>query len=91
MASAYRLPEGYTIRDSRNSPELFQEPAARETIYEFLKSPEVYWGHGRSQTVIDRQIAGAYINFGVFWASAGPAVEGQEGVHVETPCDVRRD
>lgn len=76
MASAARILTGFTIQNSRTSPELFENPAVRKTIYEFLKSPEIYWGHGRSQAVIDRQIAKAYISFGVFTTDSG---EGSEG------------
>jgi len=85
MASAPRIPPGFTIQNSRTSPELFKDPAVRKTIYEFLKSPEVYWGHGRSQAVIDRQIAKAYINFGVFTTSTGTSGDGHEEANSNPP------
>lgn len=77
MTQSPQLAPGFTIRDSRKSPALFRNLANRRTVYEFLSSPEVYWGQGRSQAVIDRQISTAYICFGVFKLPL--PVEGQEG------------
>ncbi|KAJ7644207.1 hypothetical protein FB45DRAFT_897228 [Roridomyces roridus] len=58
---------GFAIRNSRTSPALFQDTANRRVVHQFLaESPEVYWNKGRSQAVIDRQISGAWICFGVF-------------------------
>lgn len=68
---------GFTIRNSRTSPALFRNVANRRVVHEFLSSPEVYWGHGRSQAVVDRQTSSALICFGVFKLPL-PA-EGEEG------------
>lgn len=68
---------GFAIRDSRTSPALFKNLANRRAVHAFLGSPEVYWGQGRSQVVIDRQISVASVCFGVFKLPL-PA-EGEEG------------
>ncbi|KAJ6585080.1 hypothetical protein B0H19DRAFT_1108102 [Mycena capillaripes] len=60
------LAPGFVIRDSRTSPGLFRNAANRRIVHDFLASPEVYWGQGRSQSVIDRQMSSALICFGVF-------------------------
>jgi hypothetical protein len=70
------LAPGFAIRNSRTSPELFRNAANRRVVHEFLSSPEVYWGQGRSQAVVDRQISSALICFGVFRL---PLPEGDEG------------
>ncbi|KAJ7675729.1 hypothetical protein DFH06DRAFT_1170358 [Mycena polygramma] len=60
------LPTGFAIRNSRTSPALFRNAANRRVVHEFLSSPEVYWGQGRSQAVINRQISSACVCFGIF-------------------------
>jgi len=78
------LPD-FTIRNSRTSPALFLNPANRRVVHQFLgESPEVYWNKGRSQAVINRQISGSWLCFGVFALPLPP--EGKEGA---IDCGVR--
>ncbi|KAJ6585079.1 hypothetical protein B0H19DRAFT_409778 [Mycena capillaripes] len=73
---------GFAIRDSRTSSGLFRNAANRRVVHDFLSSPEVYWGHGRSQAVIDRQISSALICFGVFKLTE---IDSDEAELAETP------
>ncbi|KAF7365123.1 hypothetical protein MVEN_00383600 [Mycena venus] len=76
----------FAVRNSRTSPALFRNAANRRVIHEFLASPEVYWGHGRSQAVVDRQISSALICFGVFKLPLPE--EGNEDEFAEAPSVV---
>ncbi|KAJ6559096.1 hypothetical protein DFH09DRAFT_1083715 [Mycena vulgaris] len=83
MAQNALLAPGFAIRNSRTSPALFRNLANRRAVHQFLSSPEVYWGQGRSQAVIDRQISSALICFGVFKLPL--PVEGEEDESAEAP------
>ncbi|KAJ7288235.1 hypothetical protein C8J57DRAFT_1279491 [Mycena rebaudengoi] len=83
MSQKRQVAPGFGIRNSRTSPALFCNSANRKAIYELLSSPEIYWGQGRSQAVIDRQISNAYICFGVFKLPLGD--EGREDEAAEVP------
>ncbi|KAJ7505235.1 hypothetical protein B0H11DRAFT_411121 [Mycena galericulata] len=83
MTQSLHLAPGFAIRNSRTSPALFRNTANRRAVHQFLgESPEVYWNKGRSQAVIDRQISGAWVCFGVF-ALPLPA-EGEEDESAQT-------
>ncbi|KAJ7459940.1 hypothetical protein FB451DRAFT_1563625 [Mycena latifolia] len=86
MAQSTPLAPGFIIRNSRTSPALFRNTANRRVVHEFLSSPEVYWGQGRSQAVVDRQIMVASVCFGVFKLPLPPA--GEEDESAEAPSIV---